>query len=165
MAERLGNEPGGWVVVGVDGSETSKDALRWAALNAEATRSKLRVVMCWRVPGTPYGYLAPVPPNLDIAGDAKVALDNIVEEVLGQVPRVPVSTVIVEGPAATDLLEEASDADLLVVGNRGHGALVGMLLGSVSEYCVTHAPCPVVVVRPTKTAARGRTKEHYEPVP
>ena len=52
-----------------------------------------------------------------------------------------------EGHPAFSLIEQAKDADLLVVGTRGHGGFVGLLLGSVGEHCVTHAPCPVVVVR------------------
>lgn len=136
----------GWTIVGVDGSEVSKDALRWAAAEAEATGAKLRVVMTWRIPGAAFGYFAPIPAEVDLAGDAQVALDEIVAEVLGQSPVVPVSTFVAEGPAALTLLAEAKDADLLVVGSRGHGPLVGALLGSVSEYCVTHASCPVVVV-------------------
>jgi nucleotide-binding universal stress UspA family protein len=56
-------------------------------------------------------------------------------------------TEVVEGPPALMLLRAAADADLLVVGSRGHGAFAGMLLGSVSEHCVHHANCPVVVIR------------------
>jgi nucleotide-binding universal stress UspA family protein len=55
--------------------------------------------------------------------------------------------VVAEGPPALELLKAAQNADLLVVGSRGHGAFAGMLLGSVSEHCVAHSSCPVVVVR------------------
>jgi nucleotide-binding universal stress UspA family protein len=60
---------------------------------------------------------------------------------------VKVSTVIVEGHPAAELLDQSAGADLLVLGSRGHGAFAGMLLGSVSEHCLAHASCPVVVVR------------------
>lgn len=135
------------VVVGVDGSQPSKDALKWAADQAQLTGAKLRVVMTWVTPGTPYGYAVPMAASIDLGAEAKVSLEEIIEEVLGEQPAVQVSPVVMEGNAAPVLLSEARDADLLVVGSRGHGAFVGMLIGSVSEHCVTHATCPVVVVR------------------
>jgi nucleotide-binding universal stress UspA family protein len=62
---------------------------------------------------------------------------------------VKVDGVVTEGPAGSVLVQAAEGADLLVVGSRGHGGFVGLLLGSVSQQCVTHAPCPVLVVRGT----------------
>lgn len=74
-------------------------------------------------------------------------LERLIGEVLGEKSAVPVSTVARMGLPAPELLLAAETADLLVVGSRGHGAFAGVLLGSVSEYCVSHSPCPVVVVR------------------
>lgn len=133
------------IVVGVDASEPSKDALRWAARQAELTGDELRVVMSWEVPSM--AYWAPLPEGLDFEKDTRRALHHMVEEVLGADPQVRVTEVVREGHPAPALIAESSDADLLVVGSRGHGEFTGMLIGSVSEHCVTHATCPVVVVR------------------
>jgi nucleotide-binding universal stress UspA family protein len=62
-------------------------------------------------------------------------------------PEVTIVSLVVEGHAAAVLVERSEGADLLVVGTRGHGRFTGMLLGSVSEHCVIHARCPVLVVR------------------
>ncbi len=81
--------------------------------------------------------------------------DLVVQEVAGEHPGVEVSAVVTEGDAAKVLVTAAKDADLLVVGTRGHGEIVGILLGSVSEYCTTHARCPVVVVHHGQDTAVG----------
>jgi nucleotide-binding universal stress UspA family protein len=135
------------IVVGVDGSEASKDALRWAARQAELTGATLRVLTSWHIPSLAYGSMAPLPEGLDLAGSTKQALDDTITEVLGAKPAVALTREVVEGPAALELLEASKGADLLVIGSRGHGAFTGMLLGSVSEHCVSHASCPVLVVR------------------
>jgi len=82
-------------------------------------------------------------------------LEGIIGEVRREFPSVEISSVVEEGWAGRRLIEAAEGADLLVVGSRGHGAVVGLLLGSVSEYCVTHAHCPVVVIRHGKDAVVG----------
>jgi nucleotide-binding universal stress UspA family protein len=130
------------IVVGVDGSEGSKDALRWAARQAKLTGALLDVVMTWEVPVVPYGVWA----GYDASGEAKETLNETVQEVLGGANPDDVVVTAPEGRPAQTLLEEAKDADLLVVGCRGHGPFAGLLLGSVSQHCATHAPCPVVVV-------------------
>lgn len=71
----------------------------------------------------------------------------MVATLLAEHSRVEVQTQVIEGHAAPVLIAAARDAQLLVVGSRGHGAFAGMLLGSVSEHCTSHSPCPVVVVR------------------
>lgn len=134
------------IVVGVDGSDASKDALLWAARQAELTGSALVAVMSWEFPSMAYGAVMPLPDDFDIAGASQKIVDEAIDETLGEHPAVQVSTVVAEGPPALELLKTAKNADLLVVGSRGHGAFAGMLLGSVSEHCVTHSPCPVVVV-------------------
>jgi nucleotide-binding universal stress UspA family protein len=138
---------GGLVVVGVDGSEPSKDALRWAIRYARATGATVRAMTVWHFPAS-FGW-GPVTaiPEMDPEADARAALKATVEAVTDAAEPVKIQTEVVEGPPALMLLRAADDADLLVVGSRGHGAFAGMLLGSVSEHCAHHANCPVVVIR------------------
>ncbi|MFC5177716.1 universal stress protein [Nocardioides taihuensis] len=128
------------VVVGVDGSESSKHALRWAARQAELSRARLVAITAWHLPEI-YGYVP-----RDHAHDAETMLRGVVEEVLGASPPVPLEPRVVEGRPAAVLIEASRNADLIVLGTRGHGGFEGMLLGSVSQHCVHHAVCPVVVV-------------------
>jgi nucleotide-binding universal stress UspA family protein len=133
------------IVVGVDGSESSKDALRWASHQAKLTGASLEVVITWEIAPPSYGYSLPVPSDYDPQANAKQTLDDTVLDVLGA--GAPVQTRAVEGSPGQTLVELAKGAELLVLGSRGHGQVVGMLLGSVSEYCAAHAACPVVVIR------------------
>ena len=130
------------IVAGVDGSHCSLEALRWAARQAELTGAELHAVMAWSLPEI-YSYTP-----RDLEGDARKALEQAIEQALGRQPRVPVTAQVVEGHAAEALIDASRDAQLLVVGRQGHGAFTGMLLGSVSQHCVAHAHCPVVVIRP-----------------
>ncbi len=98
------------------------------------------------VPAHP-GWAPPYPSDFDPNADAEKAVRETVEDVLGADPGVIVHLRVTEGHPAFVLTDAAKDAELLVVGSRGHGAFAGMLLGSVSEYCASHASCPVVVVR------------------
>jgi nucleotide-binding universal stress UspA family protein len=153
----VGVIPPGWsgsehgrVVVGVDGSPPSYGALRWAVDEAVLRNARLDVVNA-------YNYLEVVMPMLISPGiDCEVlekASTSMLEQMLGSVipvlgPRPPaVELIAVHTGAARALLETAIGADLLVVGSRGRGGLRGLLLGSVSQQCVQHAPCPVIVVR------------------
>lgn len=86
-------------------------------------------------------------PGTDPLAHLRRALDRTVSAVLSGHPTVEVETVVAEGRAAQVLVDRARGADLLVVGHRGHGGLVGAFLGSVSFNCAAHAPCPVVIVR------------------
>ena len=144
-------DEGSTVVVGVDGSGPSLGALRWAYRQAQLTGAQLRAVMCWDLPNT--AYWVPLPDDMDLQKATEEALHRALHETLGDNPAVPVKKVVVKGHPAPVLLQQAHDAALLVVASRGHGEFTGMLLGSVSEHCVTHATCPVVVVR-TKPAQR-----------
>lgn len=135
--------------MGLDGSPASKEALRWAVGQAKVVGAELLAVMAWRQPVS-YGYL-PDYSDADLEGDARKRLEQTVAEVLSADPAVPVTASVVDGHPAPVLIEAARGAELLVVGSHGHGAFVGMLLGSVSQHCVQHAPCPVVVVRPRPT--------------
>jgi nucleotide-binding universal stress UspA family protein len=134
------------IVVGVDGSTSSRDALRWAIGQAMLTGAVVEAVMAWHVPVTD-GWA----PMFDLVEDLTKAsertLANTITEVAGDSCPVTVEQRVIEGAPAQVLLSAARGADLLVVGSRGHGGVAGALLGSVSQYCVHHAPCPVVVIR------------------
>jgi nucleotide-binding universal stress UspA family protein len=135
------------IVVGVDGSESSKDALRWAAHQAELTGASLEAVITWEISSSSVGFAVPIPSDYDPAANAKQVLGATVLDALGESGELGVVARVVEGPPARSLLDVAKRADLLVLGRRGHGPFVGVLLGSVSEYCAAHATCPVVVIR------------------
>ena len=134
-----------FIVVGVDGSEPSLKALRWAAQQARLTGATLRVLTTWEV-ATGTGWVPTFPVDYDPQAVARQALDEAITEALGADPDVAVERIVKEGHAAPVLLAAAKDADLLVVGSHGHGAFAGMLIGSVSEHLVRHAPCAIVVV-------------------
>ena len=131
------------IVVGVDGSPSSRAALRWALDIARLTGAAVRAITVWRIPVS-YAHV-PDWSDMDLAGAASSTLVDTVSEVaVDDDPSV--ETVVLEGAAAPALLEAAEAADLLVVGSRGRGGFAGLLLGSVTTYCVHHASCPVVVV-------------------
>ncbi|MGZ8715904.1 MAG: universal stress protein [Gaiellaceae bacterium] len=137
----------GTIVVGVDGSSGSQDALRFAVEEARLRNAALRVVTAWHVAPMTYsgGFGVAVDPH-DYEESAQAvgeeALAALREETVG----VEVERLAKEGQAAQVLLEEARGADLLVVGSRGHGGFAGLLLGSVSQQVAHHASCPVVIV-------------------
>jgi nucleotide-binding universal stress UspA family protein len=133
------------IVVGYDGSEASERALRWAFGQAQATGSVVEVVRAWYLPVT-YG-VPLVSSGEEIAAAVEQSLTAAVDKLSAEHPGVRVERQVVPGHAAAVLLERAKDADLLVVGSHGHGGFVGALLGSVSQHCIHHATCPVVVVR------------------
>jgi nucleotide-binding universal stress UspA family protein len=136
------------VVVGVDGSDESAAALRWAARQADLTGASLVAVISWQIPALAYGsFVSVAPEQFSFDGAAEEVLAKAVAPVIAEHPGLEVTTRVVQGPPALVLLHAAEDAELLVIGSRGHGAFTGMLLGSVSEHCVAHATCPVVVVR------------------
>lgn len=134
------------VLVGVDGSASSKEALAWGARYAGLVGSPLEVVIVWHMPPT-LGWETPVPSEWNPETDARMILESEVEEVLGSAHPATTTLSVLEGPPAKILNELAHAASTVVVGSRGRGQVAGMLLGSVSESLVRHAPCPVVVVR------------------
>jgi nucleotide-binding universal stress UspA family protein len=133
------------IVVGIDGSKASLTALDWAARQAELTESSLEIVTAWEYP-TSFGWSV-IPDNYDPAGDLMKVLEPLLVNLRAAHPNVLVTTKIVEGHPAPVLIKASHGASLLVVGSRGHGEFIGMLIGSVSEHCVAHAACPVVVFR------------------
>ena len=147
------NEPQGGppaIVVGIDGSEDSKHALRWAAQQAELTNAPLQAITAWQYP-VDFGTAWQIPAtygrshdfsHADFSEDAKKTLDGAIEEVLGKDRRISVTPQLVRGHPAQVLIEASGHAGLLVVGASGHGGFVGMLLGSVTQHCVGHSACP-----------------------
>jgi nucleotide-binding universal stress UspA family protein len=146
------------IVVGVDHSESAKAALRFAFEEAQMRQAPLRPVHAWQ-----FGYIgAPgIESSIPVLGAepsehhaaADAALDATVRETIPDPGGVTIERRVVEGAAAAVLVEESREADLLVVGSRGHGGFAQLLLGSVSQQCAHHAECPVVIVRPRS----GRT--------
>jgi nucleotide-binding universal stress UspA family protein len=140
------------IVVGVDGSEASENALRWAVEEGRLHRARVLVVHAWEVPVLQVDLVpAPHPDYVallkEVQDAAEKLVDAMVRKVAGDDPGVAVEGAAIEGPAASVLIDAAADADLLVVASRGHGGFTGLLLGSVSQQCVSHAPCPVLVHR------------------
>jgi len=147
MTEGQGRH-GGRIVVGVDGSDSSRAALAWAVRQASLTGAKVEAVNAWHVPTYGYGYgYATILPTVDFAKIARQALDEAIAGLPDLAPGVEIRPVVVEDNPARALLDRAKDADLLVVGSRGHGGFTEALLGSVGQHCVQHANCPVVVIR------------------
>ncbi|MFE1585292.1 universal stress protein [Streptomyces sp. NPDC058737] len=140
----------GRIVVGVDGSDSSKQAVRWAVRQAEVTHGGVEAVTAWEFPQF-HGALGWLPPSSSDEGALKARalqeLTRTVEEAVGPRPAAQVRTEARYGTPAGVLLHAAEGAALLVVGSRGLGGFAGLLLGSVAQHCVQHAPCPVLVVR------------------
>jgi nucleotide-binding universal stress UspA family protein len=132
------------IVVGVDGSESSKSALRWAARLQPVLKGEIQAVACWEYPST-YGWGTALPSDWRPDLDAAKMLENTVDEVFGSERPAGLTCSSCEGRANYVLLEASSGADLLIVGSRGHGGFAGLLLGSVSAACTEHAKCPVLV--------------------
>ena len=141
------------IVVGVDGSDPSKDALRWAARQAELSGDALEVVMVWDESTEAFAQAETVPAGLNLGEFKQHTIDDAIRQVLGEDPGINVLTTLAQGSPAAALLSAAQGANMLVVGKRGHRGIAGRLLGSVSQHCVTHASCPVVVVHHDTGAA------------
>lgn len=147
MTTQIDKKTQGHIVVGVDGSESSKAALRWAAQLAPLADGTIEAVIAWEYPTLPIweGGIG-IPNGWPLEDGAKKILKEVLADVFGKtLPKGLVSSVRQGHPAAV-LLEASKNAKMLIVGSRGHGGFVGLLLGSVSSACVKHATCPVLVV-------------------
>lgn len=131
------------VIVGVDGSDASIEALREAAEIAEALDMRLEAVTIWELPTiveyTPIPVWSP-------EQDARTTLSTAITEAFNGSPPPHLSTTTAPGPVARSLIELSDGARMLVLGSRGRGGFAGMLLGSVSAACAEHARCSVLVV-------------------
>jgi nucleotide-binding universal stress UspA family protein len=132
------------IVVGVDGSEPSKDALRWAERIAGTTGATIQAVMTWAISPV-YGDTY-FPDNWDPKGEADKVLADTIDEAFPDGRPAGLIARVVQGQATQVLLNESKGAQMLIVGSRGHGGFAGLLLGSVSSSCAAHATCPVLVV-------------------
>ena len=160
MTEPGQTEERGVVIVGVDGSAGANTALMWAAAEARLRQTRLRVIHAWtfsypEVAGYGWAGSVEVLPHGGMSELHRVAerlLEDAAAHLASEGFGAEVELEAVEGPAADVLVRAAGEADLLVVGSRGHGGFVGLLLGSVSQQCAHHAPCPVVIVHAPKRA-------------
>lgn len=135
---------GARIVVGVDGSPSSLDALHWAHRVGSALGLAIDAVSCWAYP-TSYGVGGVF---VDYRPDvmAQRVLDDALIAAFGDAPPAGLRASVREGYPAKELVDASVGAEMLVVGSRGHGGFVGLLIGSVSAYCAEHAACPVVVL-------------------
>lgn len=140
---KAGARAGAPIVVAVDGSDSSLDALRHGIRVASAFNAPLEAVTVWHFPYVAY---APMPVPWDPENDAKAILESSLQKVFGADRPPWLSWHISEGLPAETLIRECKGAGMLVMGSRGHGGFSGLLLGSVSSQCAEHAECPVLVV-------------------
>lgn len=140
----------GQVVVGVDGSESSREAIEFAAESARLRGATLRVVhaFIWPLMRVPVGPLPDGPPEGGLRNDAERIVAEAVEQAVRAEPGIRASGEVVTGAPAAVLIQESRRADAVVVGNRGLGGFTGLLIGSVGVSVAAHAGCPVTVVRP-----------------
>lgn len=138
------------IVVGIDGSATARLATNWAAREAQLRRADLILVSAWNMPLDGYNF-GDVPFSEEALKSLEIEAEERLAEAAEDARRVAtdlwIVTQAVQGQAASVLLHASRDADLLVIGSRGLGGFRDLLLGSVSQQCVGHASCPVVVVR------------------
>ncbi len=133
------------VVVGVDGSPASLEGLEWALRYASLNKSDVEVVAAWNWHVNVS--LAPIAPDFTPEINREQMLDCLIQQKRAEHPDLHIDGRVVQGNAASVLEDASKGAALLVIATRGHGKLVGFLLDSVSEHCVTHARCPVLVYR------------------
>jgi len=135
------------IVVGIDGSSASTAALRWAVRQAQLTGASIDAVMAWQMPPS----FAWISESATGVGDYRRQAHRVVAEAIRQSHAdeagVKIEPWVQEGHPAHVLIEASRGAQLLVVGSRGHGGFASALLGSVSQNCIHHASCPVLVIR------------------
>ena len=137
------------IVVGVDGSPGSRKALAWAAAEAADHGADLSVVNVWEHTLLPPAGSVSVSEHYVPEPSQRTTdeLVRVIKEELGDDPPVQIQAQVKEGRPAKVLIDESAAADLLVVGQRGHGGFAGLVLGSVSRHVAAYAKCAVTVVR------------------
>lgn len=147
------SSPPARIVVGVDGSSDSVEALQWAARFAASSGAEIDAVTSWQYPLN-FGTVA-IPGGWEPAEDAAKVSARAIVEAFGTNPPAGLRVDVLEGHPAQVLIDSSKDAAMLVVGSRGHGGLVGLLLGSVSARCAERAHCPVVVMHSQDSSNNG----------
>lgn len=133
------------IIVGIDGSTQATKALLWAIDHAR-DNDTIVAMHAWQVPAMS-GLEAPGYNPAEVEVEANRLVETVITEIItDRADRPSIETAMHHGHAGRSLVDEADDADLIVVGTRGHGTVKGMLLGSVSTYVLRHAHCAVVVV-------------------
>lgn len=145
------------IVVGVDGSESSVAALRYAARMSVALGVALEAVTSWSAPPMYYAGGEWYPEQ-----DAQDALDDAVKEAFGATPPARLTRSVIPGSPAHALIEMSKSSGMLVLGSRGRGGFTGLLLGSVSAACARHAHCPVLIVRAQPTDAEAVSSDRQD---
>jgi nucleotide-binding universal stress UspA family protein len=150
------------IIAGIDGSESSASALRWAIRQAGLTGAAVDAVIAWHYPDLAASGYGTAAVAIESADDFRESAGKIVADAISSTldpaSEVPVRARVAQGHAAQVLLDASAGASQLVVGSRGRGGFAEALLGSVSQHCVQHALCPVVVVRgpePARPAPHG----------
>lgn len=142
-------EPAPRVVVGVDGSPASYEALRWAVRHARTVGAVVEAVHAWETPSSA-GWAGPViEPDFDAEQARRLFAEALSTAFPGERPA-ELRERLIEGDPSEVLIRASEGAELLVVGHRGRGGFARAMLGSVSQRCAQHASCPVVVVRHRK---------------
>ena len=138
----------GRVVVGVDGSAASLQAVLWAAHEAKLRNSKIEILHSWSMPFVidPMAMMPMMFPTEEMVAEANKIVASAAATVASIDPKIEVITRVEQGSASQHLIDASKSADLLVVGSRGHGGFAGLLLGSVAQQVANHADCPVVIV-------------------
>lgn len=135
------------IIVGVDGSEGSRQALNWAISEAKLRGCAIEVVHVWNFipPMDPIGGFILIP-DKDLQQSAQLVVTNMLNSVSETASSIEISTHVERGSASQILMDRAKTAELLVVGRRGHGGFIGLLIGSTAAQVSHHAQCPVVIV-------------------
>ena len=145
----------GLIVVGVDGSAASRQALEWAMVEADARGQRILAIGCYETPLLARASSYPAGSQVtirELADECRRLLTDAAYIATKRHPTPQIEARVLEGTAANVLVDASAHAALLVVGSRGHGRLTGLLLGSVSQKCVARAHCPVVVIGPEARA-------------
>ncbi|MGW6442678.1 universal stress protein [Lentzea sp. NPDC055074] len=154
------------IVVGVDGSPAALEALRWAVAEARLRGCRVEAVSAWHMDyGMAIGSMAAEIALQLSPENRRAAQQEVLDGAVEPFKDVEILRLLVEGDPRTALVRAAQDAELLVVGSRGHGPIVEAIIGSVSSYCVHHAPCPVVVVRAPKPVETEAVPEQRTAAP
>lgn len=148
------NDAAGQIVVGVDGSEQSVEALRWAARLVPTLGGSIRAVAAWEYPPEYVGFVSYGDDNFEELTRKRV--DQAITEAFGEDLPPGLTRTVEFGHPSKVLVRESRDAAVLVVGRRGHGGFKGLLMGSVSSGCVAHAACPVLVIHEHPDAGGAR---------